>query len=191
MQTKHFLPVLALASGILLVGASCAKSDVNTNLAEDLNVNVSVDDTNAVVNTALNIREDLNTNASVNTDDTMEKNSNSSDANENDNENKSKNSNENDKKSENANTAMESEKESVSIESLKFDDATLTVKKGTTVTWTNKDSVSHTITSTTGSELASSTLAVGGTYSHTFTATGTFTYHCTFHPSMTGTVIVQ
>lgn len=78
----------------------------------------------------------------------------------------------------------------VSIENLSFVPTSLTVKAGTTVTWTNNDSTSHTVTSLTGSELSSGTLGVGQTYSHTFTTAGTYQYHCTIHTSMTGTVIV-
>lgn len=89
---------------------------------------------------------------------------------------------------ENSNIATGS---SVSISGLAFSNPTLTVKIGTAVTWTNNDTTTHTVTSTTGSELGSSPLAPGGTYSHTFTAAGTYNYHCTFHPTMTGTVIVE
>jgi plastocyanin len=61
---------------------------------------------------------------------------------------------------------------------------------GDTVTWTNGTDVAHTVTSDSGSELASGSLADGATFDHTFTATGTFTYHCTVHPYMTGKIVV-
>lgn len=79
---------------------------------------------------------------------------------------------------------------SVAIENFMFSPAALTVKKGTTVTWTNKDSAAHTVTSTDGGKLNSSTLNKGQTYAFTFDTTGTFNYKCTFHSNMTATVTV-
>lgn len=80
---------------------------------------------------------------------------------------------------------------SVEISNFAFSPSTLTVKAGDSVTWTNKDSVSHTITSDSGSELGSSPISSGGTYSHTFNTAGTYSYHCSIHVSMKGTVIVE
>lgn len=79
---------------------------------------------------------------------------------------------------------------SVTISDFAFSPATLTVKKGTTVTWTNKDSVAHTVTSDTGNMLDSPLFSAGETFSFTFNEVGTFSYHCTPHPQMKGTVIV-
>jgi plastocyanin len=76
------------------------------------------------------------------------------------------------------------------IENFAFSPATLTVKAGTTVTWTNRDSAPHTVTSDAGA-FGSDTMPRGGTYQFTFSQPGTFTYHCSIHPSMKGTVIVQ
>ncbi len=79
----------------------------------------------------------------------------------------------------------------VSIIGMAFSPKALTVTKGTTVTWTNNDTVSHTVVesdSKTGP--ASKTLAPGGTYSFAFDTVDTFSYHCTIHSSMTGTVTV-
>jgi plastocyanin len=78
----------------------------------------------------------------------------------------------------------------VTIHDLGFSPANITVKKGTTVTWTNNDSVSHTVTSDSGSTLNSKNLGNGETFSFTFNAVGTFAYHCTIHPSMHGKVTV-
>jgi len=80
---------------------------------------------------------------------------------------------------------------SVNIQGLAFDPATLTVSVGTTVTWTNEDSVPHTITSDSGSELNSPDMNNGDTYTHTFNTAGTYAYHCGIHTYMKGTVIVQ
>ncbi|MDD1689671.1 MAG: cupredoxin family copper-binding protein [Methanoregula sp.] len=81
----------------------------------------------------------------------------------------------------------------IAIKNFAFDPASLTVKAGTTVTWTNQDSVPHIIASDTGSPAAfsSSSLSTGASYSFTFTQAGTYAYHCTIHPSMKGTIIVQ
>jgi plastocyanin len=78
----------------------------------------------------------------------------------------------------------------VIISGFAFDPATITIKVGDTVTWTNQDSVVHTVAADDKS-WASDNLAKGATYSHTFDTAGTFTYLCGVHPTMKGTVIVQ
>jgi plastocyanin len=78
----------------------------------------------------------------------------------------------------------------VEISNFAFSPATLTVPVGTKVTWTNKDSASHTVTSDDGKTFDSKGMAQGATYSFTFTTAGTFAYHCAVHPMMTATVIV-
>jgi plastocyanin len=80
---------------------------------------------------------------------------------------------------------------SVEISGFAFNPGTLTINVGEQVTWTNKDSASHTVTSDSGSELASSTFGNGKTYSYTFNTAGTYNYHCSIHTSMKGTIIVQ
>lgn len=77
----------------------------------------------------------------------------------------------------------------VTIKGFAYNPATLTVKVGTTVKWTNNDSVAHTVTSDTGL-FDSGELASGDTYSFTFTQAGTFVYHCAMHPSMVALIIV-
>ena len=73
---------------------------------------------------------------------------------------------------------------------------TLTVSKGTTVSWTNGDSTLHTVTSgspeagNSGTEFDSSYLAAGKTFQHPFNTAGTFDYYCTLHPYMKGKVVV-
>lgn len=79
----------------------------------------------------------------------------------------------------------------VAIKDFAFAPGTVTVKVGTTVTWTNNDQDPHTVTSTgTGGPLKSATLQNGEKYTYTFTTAGTFEYLCTIHPFMTGTVVV-
>jgi plastocyanin len=75
------------------------------------------------------------------------------------------------------------------IANFAFDPVTVTVPVGTTVTWTNEDSATHTITSDSG-DWDSGRLKNGQLFSHTFTEAGTFSYHCSIHSSMKGTIIV-
>lgn len=78
----------------------------------------------------------------------------------------------------------------VDIKNFLFNPATLNIKTGTVVTWTNSDNVSHTVTSDSGTLLNSKTLAPGQSFSFTFTNAGTVKYHCAIHPAMKGTVVV-
>ena len=71
-----------------------------------------------------------------------------------------------------------------------FAPATQYANVGDSVTWTNGTDVAHTVVSDSGSELASDQIGDGKTFDHTFTAQGTFAYHCTIHPYMTGKVVV-
>jgi plastocyanin len=80
---------------------------------------------------------------------------------------------------------------SVTIQDFAFSPSAITVKKGATVTWTNKDSAAHTVTETDSQDgPKSGDLESGKSYSFTFNTVGTFHYHCSIHPSMTGTVTV-
>jgi len=80
---------------------------------------------------------------------------------------------------------------SVVIQNMAFTPDTLRIKTGTTVTWSNMDGVTHTVTSLNGL-FDSGNLGAGLNYNYTFAAAGTFTYHCTIHPMMkTGVVIVS
>jgi plastocyanin len=76
------------------------------------------------------------------------------------------------------------------IQSMAFIPQTLTITVNSTVKWKNLDGITHTVTSDNAS-WDSGNIAAGKTFKFTFTATGTFNYHCTIHPSMTGTIIVQ
>jgi plastocyanin len=79
----------------------------------------------------------------------------------------------------------------VAIKNFAFDPATITVKAGTTVTWTNSDQDPHTVTSDgKAGPLNSKPLNQGDTYQYTFAVPGTFSYLCTIHPFMTATVTV-
>jgi plastocyanin len=81
----------------------------------------------------------------------------------------------------------------ITIRNFAFDPASLTVKTGTTVTWTNRDVPPHAIASDAGAPEAFSSdpFSTDASYSFTFTRPGTYPYHCSIHPSMKGTIIVQ
>jgi plastocyanin len=79
------------------------------------------------------------------------------------------------------------------IQGNAFTPATITVSAGTIIKWTNKDGAAHTVTNDTGEGeiFDSGSMANGATFSRQFNNTGTFKYHCTFHPGMKATVIVN
>src|SRR5947209_3718681 len=82
-----------------------------------------------------------------------------------------------------------------------FSPNAINTKVGGTVTWTNKDTIAHTVTSGTGpidpnkgkefDSGLSTLLTPGKTFSHTFNTAGEFTYFCQVHPAMTGKVVVS
>lgn len=77
----------------------------------------------------------------------------------------------------------------VAIAEFAFAPAELRVAAGTTVTWTNRDSIPHTATADDGS-FDTGTLDPGASDAVTFDTAGTFAYVCAFHPNMTGTITV-
>lgn len=80
----------------------------------------------------------------------------------------------------------------VSIVDFDFSPSVITITTGTVVTWTNVGSFPHTTTSDIGSSdpWDSGTLNPGGTFTRTFNSPGVYGYHCGFHPSMQGTIVV-
>ncbi len=78
----------------------------------------------------------------------------------------------------------------VDIYGMTFKPATLTVKAGTKITWTNSDGYAHTVTADDGSTFSSGNLAGGSTFNFTPASAGTFNYHCNIHPGMTGKIVV-
>lgn len=91
-------------------------------------------------------------------------------------------------------TPIQESSASVTIKDFAYSPATIRVKKGTTVTWTNEDTTRHNVISRVAVPMGPPTthdlLAKGETYNFTFMATGTFDYGCTPHPKMKGTVEV-
>jgi plastocyanin len=78
----------------------------------------------------------------------------------------------------------------MSIKSFMFAPMTLTVKAGSTVTWTNGDQEPHTIVSQSGL-FSSGAIDTSESFSFKFDKPGTYNYVCTIHPRMVGTVIVE
>ena len=93
-------------------------------------------------------------------------------------------------KEELAASAQQAAAVAVKIDNFKFGPEDLTVAVGTTVTWTNRDDIPHTVVSTTG-VFKSKVLDTDEKFSFTFTKAGTYDYFCSVHPKMTGKVIVQ
>jgi len=79
---------------------------------------------------------------------------------------------------------------SVTLENYAFSPATIKVKVGTTVNWTNKDTVHHSVVGDNSGLPNGPLFGQGETYKYTFTKAGTFTYHCAPHPYMHGSVVV-
>jgi amicyanin len=78
----------------------------------------------------------------------------------------------------------------VAIDNFTFTPQNLTVKAGTTVTWTNKDDIPHGIAAT-NKAFKSAAMDTDDGYSFTFTTPGTYEYFCYIHPHMTGKIVVE
>jgi hypothetical protein len=80
----------------------------------------------------------------------------------------------------------------IMIMNMAFTPGTITVPPGTKVTWTNMDSVPHTVTSSgSGGPLNSPLIQPNASWSHTFATAGTYHYYCSVHPNMTATITVS
>ena len=77
----------------------------------------------------------------------------------------------------------------IAIVDLAFTPATLTIKPGTTVRFTNNDSFGHTVTAKDNS-YNSDTIAAGTSYTHRYDTAGSYEYRCTIHSRMSGTIVV-
>ncbi len=78
----------------------------------------------------------------------------------------------------------------VKIDNFTFTPQRLTVKAGTTVTWTNEDDIPHTVASSTKA-FKSKALDTDDRFSFTFTTPGSYEYFCSLHPHMTGAIVVE
>jgi len=79
----------------------------------------------------------------------------------------------------------------VEIKNFAFNPSTITVSRGAKVTWINNDTYVHTVTFDQHVYLINSQVQPGQELINYFDIPGTYTYHCSIHPSMTGTIIVQ
>jgi plastocyanin len=77
----------------------------------------------------------------------------------------------------------------VHIDNFVFEPAALTVKVGTTVTWTNRDDIPHTVVC--AGKFRSKTMDTDGSFAFTFAAAGEYKYFCSLHPHMQGVVKVE
>jgi plastocyanin len=78
----------------------------------------------------------------------------------------------------------------VKIDNFSFGPGSITVAAGTTVTWTNRDDIPHTVVAD-DKAFKSKALDTDDKFSYTFTKPGTYSYFCSVHPKMTGKVVVQ
>ncbi|MDA3836835.1 MAG: cupredoxin family copper-binding protein [Nanoarchaeota archaeon] len=79
----------------------------------------------------------------------------------------------------------------IKIINFAYSPVDLEINVGDTVSWENRDTIAHTITSEEGSELNSRLLGKGEKYIHTFNTRGTYDYYCKPHPYMKGSIIVK
>ena len=75
----------------------------------------------------------------------------------------------------------------ITIEGMRFQPEVLTVERGDTIVWVNKDLFPHTVTAWSG-PFDSGDIATGKSWSYTVKAEGLFGYFCTYHPTMKGTL---
>lgn len=96
---------------------------------------------------------------------------------------------------ENSSTNTNTDPNAITIQGNAFQPAALTVKKGTTVTWTNKDSYAHTVTSgispNPNGTFNSNNVSANQTFSFKFDNTGSFDYFCMIHPFMKAKITVE
>jgi plastocyanin len=85
--------------------------------------------------------------------------------------------------------AASAKKHAVTIKDMKFSPDSLEIKVGDTVVWTNSDDRDHTVVDS-GNAFKSDNLKPGKTFSYKFEKAGKFSYTCTYHPRMKGTITV-
>ena len=85
----------------------------------------------------------------------------------------------------------EEAKRVVKIDNFSFAPGEITVAKGTTVDWVNRDDIPHTVVSDDQTTFKSKPLDTDDKFSYTFRKEGTYTYFCSIHPKMTAKVVVK
>ena len=83
-----------------------------------------------------------------------------------------------------------SKQNTIEIKDFAFNPQTITVKSGQTITWINRDEEPHTVVSVEKQFKKSSALDTDQSFTITVGAPGTYTYFCSVHPKMTGTIVV-
>jgi plastocyanin len=83
------------------------------------------------------------------------------------------------------------QKSEVKIDNFSFAPGEITVSKGTTVNWVNRDDIPHTVVSDDKSTFKSKPLDTDEHFSYTFSKEGTYSYFCSIHPKMTAKVVVK
>lgn len=81
--------------------------------------------------------------------------------------------------------------QAVTIVDFAFQPATVTITAGEIVTWTNRGTVDHTVTSDDGTTMVSGPLTPGSSFANLFGVPGTYRYHCAIHSQMHGAVVVE
>ena len=82
-------------------------------------------------------------------------------------------------------------KSDVKIDNFSFAPGEITVAKGTTVNWVNRDDIPHTVVSDDKTTFKSKPLDTDEKFSYTFSKEGAYTYFCSIHPKMTAKVVVK
>jgi plastocyanin len=82
-------------------------------------------------------------------------------------------------------------KNQIVIKDFHFTPQTLTVKSGEKITWINRDEEPHTVVSVEKQFKKSAPLDTDQEFTITVGAPGTYTYFCSVHPKMTGTIVVE
>ena len=87
--------------------------------------------------------------------------------------------------------ASSSSKNTIEIKDFAFNPPVLTVKAGEQITWINRDEEPHTVVSVGKQFQKSSALDTDDRFTITAAVPGTYTYFCSVHPKMTGTILVE
>ncbi|MES3039214.1 MAG: cupredoxin family copper-binding protein [Bdellovibrionota bacterium] len=89
-----------------------------------------------------------------------------------------------------ANKKAAGQHHTITIENVAFTPAELTIQKGDTVEWVNKDIIPHTVT-TEKKGFDSGNMGTGATWKYEAKKSGSFDYRCNFHPNMKAKLIVK
>ena len=83
------------------------------------------------------------------------------------------------------------EQNRIEIKDFAFNPKTITVKAGEKITWINRDEEPHTVVSVEKQFKKSTALDTDQEFTITAGTPGTYTYYCSVHPKMTGTIVVE